>query len=74
MVSGVEVPIVSTFNGKGITEARSELRRLESQAGSAGGVMGGLGKSAALLGGAMAAAFSVTAITDFFKSATAGAL
>jgi hypothetical protein len=74
MAGGVEVPIVSTFNGKGITEARSELRRLESQAGSAGGVMGGLGKSAALLGGAMAAAFSVTAITEFFKSAAAGAL
>ena len=44
MASGIEVPIVSTFNGKGITEARSELRRLESQAGSAGGVMGGRGR------------------------------
>ena len=74
MAGGVEVPIVSTFNDKGITEARSELRRLETQAGSAGGVMGGLGKSAALLGGAMAAAFSVTAITEFFKSAAEGAL
>jgi hypothetical protein len=74
MAGGIEVPIVSTFNGKGIAEAQRDLRNLETQAGSAGGVMGGLGKSAALLGGAMAAAFSVTAITEFFKSAAEGAL
>ena len=74
MAGGIEVPIVSTFNGKGIAEAQRDLNRLKADAGSASGAMGGFGKSMAVLGGAMAAAFSVSAITDFFSSAASGAL
>jgi len=74
MAGGIEVPIVSTFNGKGISEAQRDLQRLQGSAGSASGALGGFGTSMVALGGAMAAAFSVTAIADFFKSAAEGAL
>lgn len=51
--------IVSKFNDKGIREAQASF--------------GGIGKSLAKLGGIIAAAFSVTAITNFTKESLAAA-
>ena len=55
----INLPIVSKFVDKGVKEAE--------------GAFSGLGKSLGKLGGAIAAAFSVTAITNFAKESLAAA-
>lgn len=56
---GINLPIVSKFVDTGVKEAK--------------GAFGGLGKSLGKLGGIIATAFSVTAITNFAKESIAAA-
>ena len=70
----IDILIQGEYKDRDIKRVQRDLDLLKTQSGTVGAAFGGLGKSTALLGGAMAAAFSVTAITDFFVSATAGAL
>lgn len=74
MAKPINVVIHGDYNDRDVNRAIRDLESLKTQAGVAGGAMGGFGKSMAALGGVMAATFSVAAITDFFSSAIAGAL
>lgn len=58
-MAAINLPIVSKFVDKGVKEAQ--------------GAFGGLSKSLGKLGGTIAAAFSVTAITSFVSSSIEGA-
>lgn len=58
-MAAINLPIVSKFVDKGVKEAQ--------------GAFGGLSKSLGKLGGTIAAAFSVTAITSFVSSSIQGA-
>jgi phage-related protein len=58
-MAAINLPIVSKFVDKGVKDAQ--------------GAFGGLTKSLGKIGGAIAAAFSVTAITSFTKESIAGA-
>ena len=70
----VEILITGDYRDRDIKRAQGDLELLKTQSGVTGAAFAGLGKSTAMLGGAIAAAFSVTAIADFFKSAAEGAL
>lgn len=56
MAQGVEVPIVSTFNGKGIQEAQRELDQMRVRAGQTGGAMQRLGVAGVAMGAALGTA------------------
>ena len=56
MASGIEVPIVSTFNGKGIDEARRDIAKFDAQAARTGGGMARLGVAGVAMGAALGAA------------------
>ena len=58
-MAAINLPIVSKFIDKGVKDAQ--------------GAFGGLGKTLGKLGGAVAAAFSVTAISNFVSSSVQGA-
>ena len=70
----IDILIQGDYRDRDIKRAQGDLELLKTQSGVTGSAFAGLSRSTAALGGAMAAAFSITAITDFFLSAAAGAL
>jgi hypothetical protein len=70
----IDILIQGDYRDRDIKRAQHDLDLLKTQSGFTGAAFANLGKSTAAVGGAMAAAFSVAVIGDFFKSAIEGAL
>ena len=70
----IDIVIQGDYRDRDIKRAQHDLDLLKTQSGFTGAAFANLGKSTAAVGGAMAAAFSVAVIGDFFKSAIDGAL
>jgi len=70
----INVTIAGDYNDKDINRAIKDLNSLKTQGDTTSKGMTDFGKGLAAVGGAIAATFTIGAVTDFFQASIAGAM